>query len=232
MLTMFGPSSWLHGPGQDLVLYCSGGGGNAAISGMALEPIGVGEEICPPVRAGRGSEASLLCEEDRNLLGAPARVSPEDRRLKILKVGDFGHLAIVWTSKAVKWESTSLSLERSFTRVLVPLLLEEGHSEVVTVISSSSDAEETWRSGVILYNCSSGQSSFIRETLSLIRVGRYEPNGCVCCIDDSVAWWASIFRSTRNRAQEVDGQASFTSVQVNGVYLVGDGGGAQGTCSL
>lgn len=170
----------------------------------------------------------------------PAIAALEDRRLKKLEAGDFGDegwvadcggLAIVWTGMASEWESTSLSLERSFTRVLVPLLLEEGQSELVTVISSSSDADETWRSGVILCNCSSGHSSFILETLSLIRVGGYEPRGFVRCIGDSVAWWALIFRSTRRRAQEVDGQASLSSVQVNGVYLIGDGGGAQGTCS-
>ena len=70
-----------------------------------------------------------------------------------------------------EWTSTSLLLGMSSTRVLVPLLLDEGQVELVAVISSSSDAEETWRSGVILCISLSGFSGLVLETLSLIKTG-------------------------------------------------------------
>lgn len=90
MLIMSGPRNWLHGPGQDFVLICLYSSGNAAMSGMALEPIGVGEEICLPATVGRGPEASSLCEWGRNLLGESTIASLGDRRVKSLNVGDFG----------------------------------------------------------------------------------------------------------------------------------------------
>ena len=59
------------------------------MSGIALEPVGVGDDICLPVTVGRGPEASLLRGLKWNLPGASAVASLEDRRLKRLKVGDF-----------------------------------------------------------------------------------------------------------------------------------------------
>ena len=132
---------------------------------------------------------------------------------------------------AVEWKSTSLSHGSSFTRVSVPLLLDEGQLELVTVVSSSSDAPENWRCGIIVCIGSSGHSIFIPETLSL-RAGENGPKGSLCCIGDSLALCASIFRSTRSKRQEVDGQASSGSARINGLHLVGDGGGARGMFSL
>ncbi len=87
---MSGPGSWLYGPGQDFVLLCLYSSDNAAMSAMALEPIGVGGEICLPATVSRGSEASLPCDGERNLLSESAMASRGDRRLKGLNVGDFG----------------------------------------------------------------------------------------------------------------------------------------------
>ena len=91
MLAMSSPGSWLHGPGQDFVLPCLHSNGNAAMSGLALDPIDFGKEICLSVITGQGNEASLLCKGGWNLLGASAITSLEDRRLKRLKAGGFGH---------------------------------------------------------------------------------------------------------------------------------------------
>ena len=127
---------------------------------------------------------------------------------------------------AVVWESTSLSLG------IVPLLLDEGQLEFVTVMSSSSDADEFWCSGASLCIGPSEHSSFMPKTLSFIRLGKYEAGDWLCCAGDSFAWYASIFWSTRSRTQEVAGSISFRSAQSNGVDLVGDGGGARGEYSL
>ena len=59
------------------------------MSEMALEPIGVGEDIFLLVTIGRDLKASLLRGVERNLIGAAAAASLEDRRLKRLKAGDF-----------------------------------------------------------------------------------------------------------------------------------------------
>ena len=115
---------------------------------------------------------------------------------------------------AAEWKSTSLSHGISATRVLVPLLLDEGQFELVTVVSSSSDVPENWRCGIIVCIGSSEHSIFVPETLSL-RAGEYGPKGSLCCIGDSLAWCASIFWSTRSKTQEVDGQASSGSAQIN-----------------
>ena len=124
-----------------------------------------------------------------------------------------------------------MSLGTSFTRVLVSLLLDEGQLELI-IVTPSSDADEIWRSGLILSICSSKHSSLFPEMLSLIRPREYELGGFLCPLDRSLPWCDSIFRSTRSRAQESDGQTSLRSPQFSEVTLVGDGGGAQGMCSL
>ena len=88
MLILSNPGSWLGVPGQDFVLPCLHSSGDDAMSGMALEPIGVGEDICLSVTIGRGPKVSLLRGVERNWLGASAAASLEDRRLKRLKVDD------------------------------------------------------------------------------------------------------------------------------------------------
>ena len=75
MLTLSAAGSDLHGPGQDFVLVCLYSGGDAAMSEMALEPTGLGEEICLPVTEGRGLEVSLLDEGKWNVLGTSAIAS-------------------------------------------------------------------------------------------------------------------------------------------------------------
>ena len=90
MLTLSSPGSWLGVPGQDFVLLCLFSSGDDAMSGMALEPIGVGEDMSLPVTIGRGPKASLRRGVEPNLLDASAVASLEDRRLKRLNVGDFG----------------------------------------------------------------------------------------------------------------------------------------------
>ena len=82
ILILSAAGSDLHGPGQDFVLVCLYSGGDAAMSEMALEPTGLGDEICLPVIGGRGLEASLLDEGERNLPGTSAIASLQDRRLK------------------------------------------------------------------------------------------------------------------------------------------------------
>lgn len=76
-------------PGQDFVLLCLYSSGNAAVSGMVLKSIAVGEGICLPVTVGRRPEALLPCEGEWALLGVSAIASLEDRTLNRLKVGDF-----------------------------------------------------------------------------------------------------------------------------------------------
>ena len=89
MLTQSAAGSDLHGLGQDFVLLCLNAGGVAAMSEMALEPTGFGEEICLPVTEGRGLEVSLFDERKRNVLGTSAIASLQDLRLKGQKLGDF-----------------------------------------------------------------------------------------------------------------------------------------------
>ena len=78
---------------------------------------------------------------------------------------------------AVKWKSTTLRLGSSFTRVLVPPLLDDGQLEFVDAISSSSDADENWHSEIILCTSSSEHSICIPEILSLMKAGKYKPSG-------------------------------------------------------
>ena len=59
------------------------------MSEMALEPTGLGEEICLPLKEGRGLEVSLFDERKRNVLGTSATASLQDRRLKGPKLADF-----------------------------------------------------------------------------------------------------------------------------------------------
>lgn len=90
MVAVSAIGSWLHGPGQDCVLLCLWSGENDAMSGMALEPTGVGEEICLLVTVGRCLDALVVGEGKRNPLGASAMASLYDRRLKGQKLGDLG----------------------------------------------------------------------------------------------------------------------------------------------
>lgn len=90
MLAVSAIGSWLHGPGQDCVLLCVWSSENDAMSGMALELTGVGEEICLLVTVGRRLDALILDEEKRYPLGASAMASLHDRRLKMQKLGDLG----------------------------------------------------------------------------------------------------------------------------------------------
>ena len=89
MLTLSAAGSDLHGPGQDFVLVCLYAGGVAAMSEMALEPTGLGEEICLPVKEGRGLDVSLFDERKRNVLGTSAIASLQYRSLKGPKLADF-----------------------------------------------------------------------------------------------------------------------------------------------
>lgn len=69
--------------------------------------------------------------------------------------------------------SSSLPLE------IVPLLLDDGQLEFITVMSSSSDADEIGCSGVALCIGPSEHSSFIPKMLSSFKVGKYEAGDCL-----------------------------------------------------
>lgn len=105
VLTLSSPGSWVGGPGQDFVLLCLYSRGDDAMSEMALEPIGAGEDIFLLVIIGREPWAASLRGVEWNLLGVSAAVSLKDRRLKRLKAGDFkdegwatdcGDIAVLW----------------------------------------------------------------------------------------------------------------------------------------
>ena len=72
---------------------------------------------------------------------------------------------------------------------------------------------------------SSKHLSFCPDMSGLQRAGEYGRGALLCSIGDILDWCASISRSTRCRAQKVYLLASVGSELVNGVTLVGDGGG-------